>query len=582
MREDLRRARALVGGASGLTHEDGPPARRVARRSRGAVRSTDQNRADARVIHVELIVGQHPAALKGLREPFRFPQLADEGDADGVRSGLDAGADLEVRVSADLHVLFPLGVTGKPGLAAAGITGRRRPALPAAANGKALEQPAIEADIEPLRPAHAHDVVLVLPPQADFNHVLGIDRKVVMNGDAAARPERQVFALAVVLHDVQRNLERLDRRPRRRQTRREPRQLARDRQVALEMRGGNRENVGEVVEAPVGGIVARQQRSHVGGAAIEAEQIVDGVVVLGAIEAVDCRDAAGTRMCRPGTVDLVLEPAGGGAIAVGIGTRSARRRHRAGPQLLDDPLPHAGVRGWIGHVQRIEGESGGPKLLVMAGDAVAIENGARRRGRSRGSILRLLPRGRMHSRRGDGHPAAGEERDARRERQRSTPEHPDIVPRSEPVGGVRLQADAAKPWKNAMSIRDYRIGASASAGRRKPGTAAPERVIALDSISQRENSADARSARPMTTAALAMARDFPLKACTEFLNAVNSPRQAARRGGFVPFDHVIANTIAVDIKFQSAHIHRVKISACGAAQGLGAPFTSESLRDPID
>ena len=64
------------------------------------------------------------------------------------------------------------------------------------------------AHVELLRPAHAHQVVLILPPQPDLDQVLAVDREVVVNGDAAARSERQIFALPIVLHDVQRNFER--------------------------------------------------------------------------------------------------------------------------------------------------------------------------------------------------------------------------------------------------------------------------------------------------------------------------------------------------------------------------------------
>ena len=92
--------------------------------------------------------------------------------------------------------------------------------------------------------------------QLRLDHVLAFDWKVITNRDAAARSERSVFALAIVLRDVQRNLERFKLRNGRRKTGREPRHLAGHRQVALEVRRGNRERVGEVVEAPVGRFVA--------------------------------------------------------------------------------------------------------------------------------------------------------------------------------------------------------------------------------------------------------------------------------------------------------------------------------------
>src|SRR5919198_5444617 len=138
-------------------------------------------------------------------------------------SGADRHADVEACVRADLHVLFPRIVAGESGLAVAGVTGGGGSPLRGAADGETLQQLAIEADVELLRPSHALDVVLVLPLQAHRDPVLALDRKVVVNRDPAARSKRQILALALVLHDVQRNLERLDARTRRRQTGGEPR-----------------------------------------------------------------------------------------------------------------------------------------------------------------------------------------------------------------------------------------------------------------------------------------------------------------------------------------------------------------------
>src|SRR5262249_606449 len=146
-----------------------------------------------------------PALLR-LWEPLRFPHLPDERDADQARAGLDGDAHLEPRVRALLHVFFPRVIAGKPRLAITRITGSRGPPLAFAANGEPLHQRTVETDVELLRPAHAHDVVLILPPQTNFDHVLAINRKVVANRHAAARSERQVFALKILLDDMQRDL----------------------------------------------------------------------------------------------------------------------------------------------------------------------------------------------------------------------------------------------------------------------------------------------------------------------------------------------------------------------------------------
>ena len=126
------------------------------------------------------------------------------------------------------------------------------------------------------------------------------------HGDAAARTERQVVALAIVLQHVNRNLEALDAWPGRRQARGQPRDLASHRQVAFEVSRRNRQRVGQVVEAAIGGLVAGEQRAHV---EVEAEEVAHRVAVLRAVQAGDRRHAARPWHGRPGVVDLALEPA---------------------------------------------------------------------------------------------------------------------------------------------------------------------------------------------------------------------------------------------------------------------------------
>ena len=146
------------------------------------------------------------APLQRLRKTFRLPQLAHERYADHVRAGLHRDAKLQSGVSGKLHVFFPLGIAGKTWLTIAGVTGRGGPALCTAPDREALQQLAIQANVELLRPAHALEVILILPLEANFDEVFAVNRKVVVNRDAAARSERQIFALPVILQHVQRNL----------------------------------------------------------------------------------------------------------------------------------------------------------------------------------------------------------------------------------------------------------------------------------------------------------------------------------------------------------------------------------------
>ena len=169
-----------------VTDEDRATTRRVSGRALDAVRPADRQRTHARVAHVNLVVGQHASALQRLRKAFRLPHLADERRAHHVRTRSHRHADLETGVGLDLHVLLPRVIPGKARLPVAGITGGRRAALGFPTHREALGQRAVDADIEPLRPAHAHDVVLILAAQSNLDRVLAIGRELIVDGDAAA------------------------------------------------------------------------------------------------------------------------------------------------------------------------------------------------------------------------------------------------------------------------------------------------------------------------------------------------------------------------------------------------------------
>ena len=61
-------------------------------------------------------------------------------------------------------------------------------------------------------------------------------------------------------------------------------------------------------------------------------------------------------------------------VGVAVGPGKSRRRHLAGAQLARDALPGVCVATDTRHVEAIEHEAGGFQSLVVAGDAVAIEN----------------------------------------------------------------------------------------------------------------------------------------------------------------------------------------------------------------
>ena len=68
-----------------------------------------------------------------------------------------------------------------------------------AADGERLDANAVDTDVELLLAVEAGDVVVDLPAEANLDQVLGVHRKVMANREAAARPERQVFAELTVL-----------------------------------------------------------------------------------------------------------------------------------------------------------------------------------------------------------------------------------------------------------------------------------------------------------------------------------------------------------------------------------------------
>ena len=81
------------------------------------------------------------------------------------------------------------------------------------------------------------------------------------------------------------------------------------------------------------------------------------------------------------------------------GTRPAGRGHHAAAQLQDHPLPDIGGLADAGHVRGVEGEPPRLQPLVVAGDAVAVEQCPLRRRHGR-NALRRVPAGQVRARSG--------------------------------------------------------------------------------------------------------------------------------------------------------------------------------------
>ena len=244
---------------------------------------------------------------------------------------------------------------------------RRRPGRPP--EPKELEALAVETDVELLGLAEPP------PSQARGHDVLGVEREVVPHHRAAAAPERQVGADPAVLQPEPGHAVGGHRRAEGGVADGQPADPRGRRQVALEQRRRHRQHVGVVVEA-VRPVVGREQGADVD---LEAEQVPDGVGVLGPVETAR-RGPARSRVGGGGPVDGGLQPRREGRVAGRLGPRPPRRRHRPRPQLADDPLPRLGVATHVVEAVRLERKAAGLQPVVVAGHAVAVQQRAVLRG----------------------------------------------------------------------------------------------------------------------------------------------------------------------------------------------------------
>ena len=299
-----------------------------------------------------------------------------EAGGDQPGAGVDPHADLQLLVSR--HPVFveplPLDVI----LRHRDQHPRIRPREPAA-NPESPDQLVIDAQLDLVLvlgdAVYGLDRLVALEPNRE--DVLPVERERVAHGQPAVRGERHVLIAPDVAPLVADLVDLHDR----------PVVGTADRGAA-DLRGGgdvarhqgrrDRQHVGVVVEAEAGH-VARQQRLAVG---LQGQQILDGVDVLQPVQP-PRRHPARVGVVRGGAVERGFERRREGVDGGGVGARPALRRHLPATQLADDPLEDLGVRVHPADVQSVEHQAGRLESLVVAGDAVAVEQLARRRLRGR-------------------------------------------------------------------------------------------------------------------------------------------------------------------------------------------------------
>ena len=255
------------------------------------------------------------------------------------------------------------------------------------AHGEQLDALSVQADLDLVRRVQAANVVDVVGLQIDLEDVFAIDGKVVGEGGAAPRAERKVLAQAILLHQVDGDVVGLDDRLLR-QSHGEPAHLPRRRQVALHQRRRDRQHARHVVEC-VSRRVGRQQLGYVD---VERQQVADGVLVLPAAEAVERGAASRVGIGGGRLIERRFKLRDEGVERGLIGPWTTRWWHCAHPDLPDYLLPHLGSGAHVRRVDRVERQAAGPQPVVVAGDAVPIEQRPQRRGcrrvRTRGRLLR--------------------------------------------------------------------------------------------------------------------------------------------------------------------------------------------------
>ena len=329
---------------------------------------------------------------RGLEERRRSLQ---EGDADGVRTGLHRHANSQIAIHV---VVVRLIVLGESGFARRRLHREQLHAL------AIEEQFQIGGVVQPL------DVLVPIARQANLELVVAVHREGVADERAAARADRQPFDV-VFLREVGRRPDRVAVGRYARTSHGDAADLLGRGDVAIEQR--RREIADRHVVEAVARFVGGQERRDVD---VERQQIADGVLVLRAGQAAQRRGASRIRRRGRGAIERRLERGDLGVVAGFVRPRRSGRRHLPRADFADNLLPHVRTLADVVRGRRVERQAAAFQALVVARRAIPRdEGGVRRCGRRRSAGRRLLrvERQQEPARQHEGRHAAAE-RSARR------------------------------------------------------------------------------------------------------------------------------------------------------------------------
>ena len=262
---------------------------------------------------------------------WRLVSSSEEGflqerHAEIVRAGRRPDAGLQVRVDR-LMVRLRLG----------GLHGERRLPL------------AIQQHLQLVRLAQALDMLVAIARQPDLDVVLAVLRERVGNQRPAARPERQPVDV-ILLREIRPDADRVAAGRSARPAHRQPADLLRRRDVAIQQR--RREIAHRHVVEAVARLVGRQQRRRVD---IQRQQVADGVLVFGPVEPTERVGPAGIGPLGGRTVERAGEHRDERVVLTPRGPNLPLRRHLASVELPQDPLPGPEIPAHLLRTDGIEG-----------------------------------------------------------------------------------------------------------------------------------------------------------------------------------------------------------------------------------